>query len=64
MLNFEKPISIVSIAGAYRTGKSYLINKLLQIKEKGFKTGSTVQAVTKGLHIWGSPIIKKDKNEN
>jgi ribosome biogenesis GTPase A len=46
----------------YRTGKSYLINKLLKNKEKGFKTGSTVQAVTKGLNIWGSPIITKDEN--
>ncbi len=55
-LNLDKPLAIVSIAGLYRTGKSYLINKLIKTNT-GFKTGSTTQSVTKGLSVWGKPIL-------
>ena len=51
--NIPKPISIISIVGLYRTGKSYLLNKMLLNKSKGgFQVGSTINACTKGLWIW------------
>jgi len=49
-----KPLVIISVAGLYRTGKSYLLNRLLG-KEVGFPLGSTVQSETKGIWIWVSP---------
>ena len=48
----------------YRTGKSYLINKLLKTKNSGFKIGSTTQSVTKGLNLWGQPIHAEDEYGN
>ena len=47
------PISLVAIAGLYRTGKSYLMN-VLTGNYKGFTVGSTVNACTKG---WKYQII-------
>ena len=32
----EKPIAVISVVGLYRTGKSYLINKLFLNNENGF----------------------------
>mmetsp|Transcript_35911 Transcript_35911/g.59851 ORF Transcript_35911/g.59851 Transcript_35911/m.59851 type:complete len:961 (+) Transcript_35911:92-2974(+) len=49
-------IVIVSVAGPYRTGKSYLLSQVLEQKGKGFPTGSTVEACTKGIFLWGTPI--------
>ena len=43
------------MAGPYRTGKSFLLNRLLG-RQDGFEIGSTVQSCTKGLWIWGRPI--------
>ncbi|CDW74480.1 guanylate-binding n-terminal domain containing protein [Stylonychia lemnae] len=48
-------IAIICVAGPYRTGKSFLLNRLLG-KQDGFEIGSTVQSCTKGLWIWGRPI--------
>jgi len=44
------------VAGLYRTGKSYLLNRMLLNKSSGFGVGPTVNPCTKGLWIWGSPI--------
>ena len=52
--------SIISVAGMYRTGKSYLLNKMLLNKEKeaqGFTVGKTVNACTTGLWIFDRPLI-------
>ena len=40
----------------YRTGKSYLINRMLLNRQKGFSVGPTVNPCTKGLWIWSKPI--------
>ena len=53
------PIGILSIAGPYRTGKSFLLNSLIS-QEKGFDVGSTVRATTNGLWVWGKPILAAD----
>ena len=41
----------------YRTGKSYLINRMLLNRQKGFNVGPTVNPCTKGLWVWSKPII-------
>lgn len=43
------------MVGPYRTGKSYLLNRLMN-RQAGFEIGGTVQSCTKGLWIWGQPI--------
>lgn len=46
----------------YRTGKSYLLNRMLLNREKGFSVGPTVNPCTKGLWIWSKPIYGVDDN--
>ncbi|XP_003990336.2 guanylate-binding protein 1 isoform X1 [Felis catus] len=54
----KNPLVVVAIVGLYRTGKSYLMNKLAG-KNKGFSLGSTVQSHTKGVWMWCVPHPKK-----
>ncbi|CAI9151937.1 unnamed protein product [Rangifer tarandus platyrhynchus] len=54
----RQPVVVVAIMGPYRTGKSYLMNKLAG-KKKGFSVGSTVQCSTKGIWMWCVPHPKK-----
>ncbi|XP_047422930.1 guanylate-binding protein 5-like isoform X2 [Sciurus carolinensis] len=53
-----QPVVVVAIVGLYRTGKSYLMNKLAG-KQKGFSVGSTVQSHTKGIWMWCVPHPEK-----
>lgn len=53
-----QPLVVVAIVGLYRTGKSYLMNKLAG-ENKGFSLGSTVQSHTKGIWMWCVPHPKK-----
>ncbi|KAM7097878.1 guanylate-binding protein 1-like [Molossus nigricans] len=55
---FTQPLVVVAIVGLYRTGKSYLMNKLAG-KKKGFSLGSTVQSHTKGIWMWCVPHPEK-----
>ncbi len=41
------PIGVISVAGMYRTGKSYLLNRMLQNQTRGFDVGPTINACTK-----------------
>ncbi|CAM9463070.1 unnamed protein product, partial [Heterosigma akashiwo] len=52
----EARIAVVAVAGLYRTGKSSLLNWLMD-KQSGFQVGPTVQRCTRGLWIWGRPKI-------
>ncbi|XP_073643678.1 guanylate-binding protein 1-like isoform X2 [Tursiops truncatus] len=54
----QQPVVVVAIVGLYRTGKSYLMNKLAG-KNKGFSVGSTVQSHTKGIWMWCVPHPEK-----
>eukprot|EP00092_Neocalanus_flemingeri_P011290 GFUD01012167.1.p1 GENE.GFUD01012167.1~~GFUD01012167.1.p1 ORF type:complete len:628 (+),score=187.88 GFUD01012167.1:82-1965(+) len=47
----KKPLVVVSVVGMYRTGKSYLLNRLMG-RSDGFPLGATVQAKTKGIWMW------------
>ena len=44
-------LTVVSIVGSYRTGKSYLLNRLMG-KQTGFPMGSTIRSETKGIWVW------------
>ena len=60
-LNFlrsiKEEIIIVSVVGKARTGKSYLMNLLLDLvgKGEGFQVASSLQSCTKGIWLWGTP---------
>lgn len=51
-------LGVIAVCGKYRTGKSYILNKLFieQISEsrakQGFNVGPTINPCTKGLWIW------------
>ncbi|XP_031198031.1 uncharacterized protein LOC116070722 [Mastomys coucha] len=53
-----QPVVVVAIVGLYRTGKSYLMNRLAG-KRTGFSLGSTVQSHTKGIWMWCVPHPRK-----
>lgn len=47
---------VIAVAGPYRTGKSFLLNRLIEANGAGFQVGNTVNACTKGIWLWGEPI--------
>ena len=60
LLTLEAPIAVVAIVGRYRTGKSFLVNRmLLDVTGNGFQVGSTVNSCTKGLWMWNRPLKAK-----
>ena len=58
-----KNIGIISLVGKYRTGKSFLLNKVIlnSNKNSGFNVGPTIKPCTKGIWIWSDPIMIKNK---
>ena len=54
-----KNIGIISLVGKYRTGKSFLLNRVIlnQNQKSGFGVGPTFKPCTKGIWIWSEPII-------
>ena len=55
-------VAIVSVTGLYRTGKSFLLNLLMDTHntDHAFTVGNTVNACTKGIWICGQPIVAED----
>uniref|UniRef100_A0A673MKM0 Guanylate-binding protein 1-like n=1 Tax=Sinocyclocheilus rhinocerous TaxID=307959 RepID=A0A673MKM0_9TELE len=47
----QQPVVVVAVVGLYRTGKSYLMNRLAG-KQSGFALGSTIESKTKGIWMW------------
>ena len=45
--SIEGELAVVSVAGMYRTGKSYLMNRVLLNRSSGFTVGYSVNACTK-----------------
>ncbi|XP_028643973.1 guanylate-binding protein 4-like [Grammomys surdaster] len=58
LTTITQPVVVVAIMGLYRTGKSYLMNRLAG-KRTGFSLGSTVQSQTKGIWMWCVPHPQK-----
>ena len=50
------PVSIVGAIGAYRSGKSFLLNSLMGVScADGFMVGHQRQTQTKGVWLWSTP---------
>ncbi|XP_028841089.1 guanylate-binding protein 1-like [Denticeps clupeoides] len=49
-----EPVVVVAVVGLYRTGKSYLMNRLAS-RQNGFALGSTIESETKGIWMWCVP---------
>jgi hypothetical protein len=47
MSSIEGPVGLVAVAGLYRTGKSYLLNRMLLNRSDGFGVGPTINPCTK-----------------
>ena len=59
----DKKISIISIIGPKSSGKSFLSNQLIGKFRDAFEIGSINtqnECCTKGIWIWGKPIINND----
>jgi hypothetical protein len=54
--SINAPISVVGVAGMYRTGKSYLMNRVILNRNSGFGVAPTINACTKGIWLWGKPL--------
>ena len=52
----QNPIGVISVAGMYRTGKSYLLNRMLLNRSGGFSVGPSINPCTKGLWMWSKTI--------
>ena len=52
-------IGIISLVGKYRTGKSFLLNRVILNTQQtsGFGVGATFKPCTKGIWIWSEPLI-------
>ncbi|KAJ1493588.1 guanylate-binding protein [Baffinella frigidus] len=59
LADISGPLSVISVVGMYRTGKSFLLNRILLGQTGGFPVGNTVNACTKGLWIWSKPLRAK-----
>ena len=57
----DSNLAVVSIAGIYRSGKSYLLNRLLG-RQDGFEIGPNITSCTKGIWIWGDTVKLNNKN--
>ena len=55
----DGPLVVLGVAGMYRTGKSYLLNKVILRSERGFGVAPTINACTKGIWIFGKPFRVK-----
>lgn len=61
----KSDFGIVACAGRYRTGKSFLLNRLAEIpSKKGFGVGNSVQACTKGLWVYKHWFPTSDPNKD
>ena len=60
----NKQIGIVSLVGKYRTGKSFLLNRVLIEKKnlKGFEVAPTIKPCTKGIWLWSNPLMISNKS--
>ncbi|XP_031436604.1 guanylate-binding protein 1-like [Clupea harengus] len=54
----QQPVVVVAVVGLYRTGKSYLMNRLAGA-QTGFALGSTIESKTKGIWMWCVPHPNK-----
>jgi len=58
----DKSIAIISIIGPIISGKSFLATQIAGKVNKGFEinTSNNKESLTKGIWVWGKPIIKEN----
>lgn len=57
-------MGVISVAGKYRTGKSFLLNRvIINKRNQGFGVGPTINPCTKGLWIWGDALEGEHQGE-
>ncbi len=59
----DNNLGVISIVGKNRTGKSYLMNRVVLNQSSGFSVGHTVNPCTKGIWIWPHVIEIENKND-
>ena len=47
--SIQSPLAVLSVAGMYRTGKSYLLNRVFLNRSKAFAVGPSINPCTKGI---------------
>lgn len=65
--SIDEDVGVIAVAGKYRTGKSYLLNKIILQNENnqtGFGVGPTINPCTKGLWVWSKPIVTKHQDKD
>lgn len=61
--NIEGGLAFCSIIGKYRSGKSFLMNKLLDLKPRnGFEVSPSLSSCTRGIWIWSKPVYIPREN--
>lgn len=53
--DIKGPVAVISVCGLPKTGKSYLMNKMLLNKKQGFAVGE--QSQEEDLILWGKPLL-------
>lgn len=57
------PIVPVVVIGPYRSGKSFTLNQLMRVPcDEGFGVGHTRLTQTKGIWVWGEPLVLHNEN--
>ena len=60
--SIDLPVAPVVVIGPYRSGKSFLLNQLLDVKcTQGFGVGHQRHAETKGIWMWSVPLVYRSK---
>ena len=57
----EGNVAVCNVIKPLRTGKSYILNILLN-KKNGFELGGNVDSCTRGIWMWDTPIKHKNKH--
>ena len=63
----NKKVGIISLVGKYRTGKSFLLNRVIinnKENKEGFAVAPTIKPCTKGIWLWSNPLIITNSNNN
>ena len=62
--SIKEKVGVISVAGKYRTGKSFLLNRvIINRRDQGFGVGPTINPCTKGLWIWGDTLETEYQGE-
>ena len=57
LCSIDEKVAVIAVAGKYRTGKSFLLNRvILNKRSSGFGVGPTINPCTKGLWVWSEAI--------